>query len=103
MGKTNYQTANKRMVLLCIFPEPHDSSHRGSRALATRLGKVGQKFFLPGTLKLIWVNKKKKREKITQHVRNTYSEKLDFYILIFTHVIGIFVPAFQALLIYFFK
>ena len=37
MGKTNYQTANQRLVLLCIFPKPHDSSHRGSRALATRL------------------------------------------------------------------
>ena len=37
MGKTDYQTANQRLVLFCIFPEPHDSSHRGSRALATRL------------------------------------------------------------------
>ena len=36
----NYQTANKRLVLLCIFPDPHDSSHRGSRALATRLRVV---------------------------------------------------------------
>ena len=36
-GKTNYQTASQRLVLLCIFPELHDSSHRGSRALATRL------------------------------------------------------------------
>ena len=26
MGKTNYQTANKRLVLPCIFPESHDSS-----------------------------------------------------------------------------
>ena len=26
---------NQRLVLLCIFPEPHDSSHRGSRALTT--------------------------------------------------------------------
>ena len=24
MGKTNYQTANQRLVLICIFPEPHD-------------------------------------------------------------------------------
>ena len=40
MGKTNYQTANQRLVLLWIFPEPHDSSHRGSRALATRLSSV---------------------------------------------------------------
>ena len=37
MGKTNYQTANQRLALLCIFSEPHDSSHRGSWALATRL------------------------------------------------------------------
>ena len=37
MGKTNYQTANQRLVLLCLFLEPHDSPPRGSRALATRL------------------------------------------------------------------
>ena len=36
MGKTNYQTANQGWFP-CIFPESHDSSHRGSRALATRL------------------------------------------------------------------
>ena len=41
MGKTNYHAANQRLVLTCIFPEPHDSSHRGSRALATRL-RYGQ-------------------------------------------------------------
>ena len=43
MGKTNYHAANQRPVLTCIFPEPHDSSHRGSRALATRL-EVTNKF-----------------------------------------------------------
>ena len=37
MGKANYQPANQRLVLLCIFPKPHDSSHRGSRTLAARL------------------------------------------------------------------
>ena len=35
MGKTNYQTANKRLVLPCIPA----SSHRGSWALATRLAR----------------------------------------------------------------
>ena len=40
MGKTNYQTANQRLVLPCIFPEPHDFSHRGSWALGTRMRKI---------------------------------------------------------------
>ena len=41
MGKTNHQTANQRLVFLCTFPEPHDSSQRGSRALTTRLRNRG--------------------------------------------------------------
>ena len=37
LGSTNCQTANQWLLLLCIFPEPHDSSQRGSLALTTRL------------------------------------------------------------------
>ena len=29
-------------ILLGFFPEPHDSSHRGSRALATRLDLINK-------------------------------------------------------------
>ena len=32
MGKTNYQTASQRLVLLCIFPEPQQRGHLSAHA-----------------------------------------------------------------------
>ena len=38
----SYQVANQMIFVICIFPDPRDSSHRGSPALATRLiSKIG--------------------------------------------------------------
>ena len=78
--KTNYQTANQRVVLLCIFPmifpEPHDSSHRGSWALTTRLPyPPKKKCFAPKNIRITLYIKKHTATMLTNNLYIDHTAK----------------------------